>query len=150
MDLENDSEETGDETLTPEEIINQANTATENLLPAKSKEQYIKEYNTFMEWRNKQSAGSFSERVILAYFEEKSKNSKSSTLWSCFSKLKATLLIQQNVDIGKYSKLIAYLKRQSVGYRPKKSNIFSREEVYKFLLEAPDDIFLMLKVKKSK
>lgn len=40
-------ESESDEICTPEEIVDQANVATQGLLPAKSKEIYIKEYNTF-------------------------------------------------------------------------------------------------------
>lgn len=140
--MESDS----DAICTPEEIIDQANVATQGLLPAKSKEIYIKEYDNFMEWRNKNRVNSFTERVMLAFFEDKSKSFKPSTLWSTYSKLKATLLINNSVDIGKYSKLIAYLKQKSVGYKPKKSQTFSRDEINKFLMEAPDNKNLMFKV----
>ncbi|KAF2889999.1 hypothetical protein ILUMI_16174, partial [Ignelater luminosus] len=36
---------------TPEEIVKAASTATSNLLPEKSKGQYLKEYDLFMKWR---------------------------------------------------------------------------------------------------
>ncbi|KAF2898575.1 hypothetical protein ILUMI_07603 [Ignelater luminosus] len=103
-------------------------------------------YDLFMKWRAEKQVCSFTERVLLAYFEEKSKQWKSPTFWSTYSKLKSTLLINNNVDISKYSKLIAYLKNKSVGYKPRKSKTFSREEVYKFLEDAPDKHFLMHKV----
>lgn len=141
-----DSEDSEFEICTPEEIVEKANVATLNLLPEKSKENYLKEYDTFMKWRNQNNIHSFTERVLLAFFEEKSRKFKSSTLWSSYSKLKATLIINDNVDINKYAKLIAFLKRKSVGYIPKKSNTFSREEINKFLLIAPDDKYLMFKV----
>ncbi|KAB0804532.1 hypothetical protein PPYR_01502 [Photinus pyralis] len=131
---------------TPEEIVNAAGIATSNLLPEKSKDQYLKEYDLFMKWRTEKHVGSFSERVLLCYFEEKSKQWKPPTLWSTYSKLMATLLIHNNVDIRKYSKLIAYLKNKSVGHKPKKSRTFSRDEMYKFLHNAPDEQFLMHKV----
>lgn len=140
--MESDS----DSNCTPEDIIESANTATMNLLPAKSKEQYLKEYDSFMTWRIKKGINSFTERVLLAYFEMKSKIWKSSTLWSTYSKLKGTLMVNNDVDISRYSKLIAYLKNKSTGYKPKKSKTFSREEIYKFLLQAPDDHYLMHKV----
>ncbi|KAJ8914796.1 hypothetical protein NQ315_014539 [Exocentrus adspersus] len=78
---------------TPEDIIESAVTATMNLLPAKSKEKYLKEYDSFMEWRIKKGINSFTERVLLAYFEMKSKMWKFSTLWSTYSKLKATIMV---------------------------------------------------------
>ncbi|KAJ8909421.1 hypothetical protein NQ315_013331 [Exocentrus adspersus] len=114
-----------------------------NLLPAKSKEKYLKEYDSFMDWRIKKGINSFTERVLLTYFEMKSKMWKSSTLWSTYSKLKATIMVNNDVDISKYCKLIAYLKNKSIGHKPSKSKTFSREEIYKFLLQAPDDHYLM-------
>lgn len=47
----------------------------------------------------------------------------------------------------KYPKLIAFLKRQNQGYKPNKAKTFSREEVNKFLLEAPDNNYLLMKVR---
>ncbi|KAB0795003.1 hypothetical protein PPYR_11842 [Photinus pyralis] len=90
-----------------------------------SKDQYLKEYDLFMKWRTEKHVGSFSERVLLCYFEEKSKQWKPPTLWSTYSKLKATLLINNN--------------NKSVGHKPKKSRTFSRDEMYKLLHNAPDE-----------
>lgn len=135
---------------TPEEIVEAAKDISMNLLPQKSKEVYLKEYNSFLDWQKKKNIQSCSERVLLAYFGERTKTNKASTLWSSYSKLKATLIMNMNLDIGKYSKLIAFLKQQSVGYRPKKSKILSKQDIYKFLLEAPDDPYLMMKVKMFK
>jgi hypothetical protein len=59
--------------------------------------------------------------------------------------LKAALNVHENVDIGKYNKLTTFLK-QHVGYEAKKSLIFSRDEIDKFLLNAPDDTILLIKV----
>lgn len=111
-----DSDDSDILVCTPEEIVEAANTASMNLLPEKSKEQYLKEYQQFMNWRNEKDVNSFTERVLLAYFEGKSKIWKSSTLWSTYSKLKATLIIHHDINISKYSKLIVYLKNKAVGY----------------------------------
>ncbi|KAB0795993.1 hypothetical protein PPYR_10054 [Photinus pyralis] len=115
---------------TPEEIVNAAGITTSNRLPEKSKDQYLKEYHLFMKWRTEKHVGSL---VKGCYY-------KPPTLWSTYSKLKATLLINNNVDIRKYSKLIAYLKNKSVGHKSKKSRTFSRDEMYKFLHNAPDEL----------
>ncbi|KAJ8914397.1 hypothetical protein NQ315_017487 [Exocentrus adspersus] len=64
------------------------------------------------------------ETVLLAYLSEKAKKVKPSTLWSYYSMLKSTLLVNDNCDISKYSKLIALLKKLCDGYKPKKSKIF--------------------------
>lgn len=61
--------------------------------------------------------------------------------------LKATLNVHENVDIEKYRRLTAFLKQQHVGYDAKKSSIFSRDEINRFLLNGSDDTFLMIKVR---
>lgn len=67
------------------------------------------------------------------------------SLWTKYSMLKKTLLVNQNVNIGKYHKLGEYLKQSSKGYEAKKSKVLTREEVLKFVHEAPDETFLMVK-----
>jgi len=71
---------------------------------------------------------------------------KASTLWSIYSMVKSMLQVNENVDISKYRKLQAYLKRKNDGYEAKKSNILTMDEVVRFLSEAPDDNFLLMKV----
>lgn len=134
---------------TPPEILEVAQTATLQLLPKKSRDKYEKEYEIFKTWCRQKKVKQVSENVLLAYFSGHAKNMKSSSLWSKYSMLKSTLAIKENVDI-KYPKLIAFLKRQAVGYRPKKSATFTRENINVFLLEAPDETFLMTKVKNIK
>lgn len=71
---------------------------------------------------------------------------KPSSLWSKYSMLKASLTVKDDTDIKSFSKLTAFLKRKSTGYRAEKSKTFSRDEIIKFLLQAPDDKYLMMKV----
>lgn len=146
MDFE---ENTGNESnfIIPPDVEEAANRATLDLLPQKSRQQYDIAYKRLIEWcKMKKVADKFTENILLAYFEEKSKLWKASTLWSNFSMIKASLQIKNNVDISKYYKLIAFLKRKSVGYRPKKSKIFTSEQINTFLNEAPDTKYLMIKV----
>lgn len=42
-------------------------------------------------------------------------------------------LWKESIDISKYTQLIALLKRKSEGYKPKKSNTLTKEDVIKFL-----------------
>ncbi|KAL6958262.1 hypothetical protein U1Q18_045617 [Sarracenia purpurea var. burkii] len=42
--------------------------------------------------------------------------------------LKSTLNINENVDISKYAKVIAFLKRKGDGYKPTKAKVFTEEE----------------------
>ncbi|KAB0802104.1 hypothetical protein PPYR_04290 [Photinus pyralis] len=68
-----------------------------------------------------------------------------SSLWSLYSMLKATILIKKNIDISRFPKLIAFIKRQNDGYKPKKSKLLTREEMDRFLKEAPNDKYLLSK-----
>ncbi|KAL1489038.1 hypothetical protein ABEB36_013983 [Hypothenemus hampei] len=131
---------------TPPEISTQAQDVILNLLPQKSKLQYEKRHAEFIKWCELNKVKKFSENVLLAYFSKQFSTYKSSSLWSIFSMLKCTLRTKNNVDIGSYYKLIAFLKQKGVGYQPKKSKILTKEEILKFLQEAPDEEFLMMKV----
>ncbi|KAJ8913790.1 hypothetical protein NQ315_002696 [Exocentrus adspersus] len=134
-----------DISCTPPEILNLATTATENLLPSKSKGKYDVIYKKFLEWRLRKNTTSFSESVVLVYFTELAKKYKSSSLWAYYSMLKSTLNIYHNINIENYKRLQVFLKRQSEGHRPKKAKTFTPEEVHKFINEAPDDIYLLTK-----
>jgi hypothetical protein len=81
------------------------------------------------------------EEVLLAYFEQKSRKLKGSTLWSLFSMLRST------IQLKKYASLITFIKRKSTGQVSKKSNIFTKQEIEKFLREADNGTYLMMKVK---
>lgn len=142
--MESDSD--SDLELTPPSITEAANLTTLNLLPKTSKKMYKRAYNLFLEWKGDRNAKSFSENVLMAYFGDLAKKFKSSTLWTQYSMLRTTLSIHNNIDIAKYLKLKAFLKRQSDGYRPKKSKIFTSNDINKFIKEAPDEIYLATKV----
>lgn len=104
---------------TPPEISEAANAAKLSLLPKKSAKIYENQYKLFLQWCTVNSVKNTSENVLLAYFSEKAKQFKSSSLWGIYSMLKATLIAKRNVDISKYVKLIAFLKRTREGYKAK-------------------------------
>jgi len=87
-----------------------------------------------------------SERTLLAYLEEHSKIWAPTTLWSKSSMLKKMLLLKNNIDITKYPSVVPYLKSKSDGYTAKKAKTFEREELEKFVNEAPDDTYLRHKL----
>jgi hypothetical protein len=89
-----------------------------------SKMYYKHVYQDFIDWQQKNNSQSFSKRTLLAFFEEKKVVLALSTLWSIYLILKSTLLSYQNVDLLLYPKLIPFLKRNVVGYQPKKALIF--------------------------
>lgn len=117
-----------------------------DFLPEKSKDRYNKEYEVFKNWCNGKGVKSLKEEVLLAYFAELSKTIKPNTLWSKYSMLKSKLKIEKDVDISRYFKLTAFLKKMNIGFQPKKAKVFTNEQISKFLLEAPDEIYLMIKV----
>ncbi|KAJ8966414.1 hypothetical protein NQ317_004355 [Molorchus minor] len=102
-----------------EEIVEAANIAISNLLPTKSRSLYDIAYNRFKKWCAEKNVQVYSENVLLAYFSENAKNYKSSTLWAQYSMVKSCLIIYDNIDISKFPKLIAFLKRTGDGYQAK-------------------------------
>ncbi|KAJ8973992.1 hypothetical protein NQ317_009024 [Molorchus minor] len=50
-----------------------------------------------------------------------------------------------NVDMSKFPKLLAF-NRKNEGFKPKKLNVLTIEQVDQFLREAPDDKYLVMKV----
>ncbi|KAB0790004.1 hypothetical protein PPYR_15705, partial [Photinus pyralis] len=130
----------------PDEIIQEAEEASGKLMPEKSRNRYEKELTAFNEWRAKRVGEMvLSETVVLAYVSGLSKVFNASSLWTKFSMLKKALIVNGNVDISRFGKVIAFMKAQNVNYVPKKSKILSVEDTRKFILEASDD-FLLCKV----
>lgn len=129
FDLENESNERAG---TPFELIEAADEASEELLPTISKERYQQAYNQFQKWKELKGAKSNSERVLMSYFGKmRDKNRKEYaplTLWACYSMLKATIKIYDNIDIGTYASLSAFFKKKSAGFRSKKSSYFHGTE----------------------
>ncbi|KAJ8911849.1 hypothetical protein NQ315_012514, partial [Exocentrus adspersus] len=79
-------------------------------------------------------------KSLLAYFGEQTRQKKPSTLWAMYSMIRTMLQIEEKTDISKHGKLLAFLKRQNVGFRPKKSNVFSRKNIEDFLNKAPNNL----------
>ncbi|KAJ3659528.1 hypothetical protein Zmor_011212 [Zophobas morio] len=69
-----------------------------------------------------------------------------SSLWSYYSQLKKMLSVKENIDISRFHQVSAFLKQHSVGHRPKKSKVFTLEEMERFLDNASDDVYLLQKV----
>lgn len=150
MDIELESN-TEERPRTPVELIETASEACEDLLPAKSRARYQKVYNDFVKWKESKKADSNSERVVLSFFSEMAKsNKKPTTMWAHHSMLKATLKIYDKIDIENYSSLIAFLKRKAHGYEPKRAKIFCESEMQYFLDNAPDGLWLDVKVTVSR
>ncbi|KAF2895723.1 hypothetical protein ILUMI_10447 [Ignelater luminosus] len=130
----------------PSDVIDTENNTTLNVLPEKSRDKYELAYSKFKQWCENKEVKEVTENVLLGYFSEMAGQLKSSSLWSKYSMLKALLKIRDGVNIKKFSKLSAFLKWKSRGYCAQKSKTFSRDEIKRFLLQAPDDKYLMMKV----
>ena len=50
--------------------------------------------------------------------------------------IKVVLSVKENIETNKFARVIAFLKRNSVGYEPKKSKVLTREEIKTFLTNA--------------
>jgi len=60
--------------------------------------------------------------------------------------LKSCLAIKKGLTSGsRYPKTIASLKRQAVGYSPKKSKVLTAEQVTNFSCGPPDEKYLLAK-----
>ncbi|KAJ8910073.1 hypothetical protein NQ315_004966 [Exocentrus adspersus] len=78
-----------------------AEEAIAELLPSKSRKVYEKSYEDFITWcKQMKVSDDMSEKVFLAYFNEKSKTVRASTLWANYSMLKSMVIIKNNVDIS--------------------------------------------------
>ena len=135
-----------DDEFIPESILAAAENAVKESLPDKSRLIYQSRYEEFIIWKKANGTKSFDEKVFLAYFLNLSHKFKSSTLWSIFSMLKTICKMDNNIDIGNYKKLIAFIKKQHIGHVPKKAKIFTSTEIKKFITEAPDSTYLAIKV----
>ena len=115
-------------------------------LPSASQGRYRLVYDNFQKWNMVLGATPVSETILMKYFMELAEKNKPTTLFGTYSMLKATLRINDNIDISSYSALLKFLKQQNVGYTPVKSQLFTIEEIEKFINEAFDEDWLHYKV----
>lgn len=60
--------------------------------------------------------------------------------------LNATLRVKQNVNIADYHNLIEFLKRKSVGYKPKQAKVLTEDQQKEFPHRASNIDWLDVKV----
>ncbi|KAJ3650060.1 hypothetical protein Zmor_021769 [Zophobas morio] len=92
----------------PEHILKKAQKANENVLPGTSRSIYEKEYKIFVNWKIENSVNIINETIMMAYFQELSEKYSSSSLWSKYSMVKATLGVNDNIDISNYHRLTSF------------------------------------------
>ena len=133
----------------PPDLQDAAQEAKEDILPQKSKSRYLITYQAFLDWKNEKKIGESSEDCLLIYFDQIIMKKYSPNSAYChYSMLKSLIKIKENIDISKYYILSAKLKKYDKGYQPKKAATLTGDQVRLFLDEAPDEAFLVQKVKR--
>lgn len=145
-EIVNQMQNEDDMNVVPAELMEEYKNAMDQLIPNKSGNRYLQAYEVFRNWQSLHRISSFDEKVVMAYFGAASKKYKPPTLWSMYSMLKKTLLCKHNVDLSKHCRLRAFLKVKSDGYEGKKAKVFEAEQIHKFFVEAPNDVYLGMKV----
>ncbi|KAJ6639008.1 hypothetical protein Bhyg_11747, partial [Pseudolycoriella hygida] len=99
-------------------------------------------------WQDGRGVQKITPNVVLAYFQEldAKKNYKPTSLWAFYSMLKSTLRTFEDLDIGQYFQVKAFLKQKSSGFKSVRANVFTEEEIRKFVMEADDRQWLDVKV----
>lgn len=117
-----------------------------DMLRENSRKRYQRVYKIFMSWCSSKQFEELTEDAIFTYFEKLSQTYSSTTLWSYYSMLRSMLFTHHNINMERHTKLKAFLKAKSLGYKAKKFNVFTQEEVSKFITEASDETYLASKV----
>ncbi|XP_048001898.1 uncharacterized protein LOC125238590 [Leguminivora glycinivorella] len=108
--------------------------------------QYKKCYDRFMEWRKKENISTVSEKALLSYFKDIATKYAPTTLMVEYTALKMTLKLYEKTDITTFAQPQQFLKQMSEGYVTKKTKTFSPLEIERFIREAPDVVYLCVKV----
>ena len=118
--------------------------AMSKMLPVASREQYIV-YEKFQEWRTEHKLdGPTNEKEVFAFLYhmlERNKWVSPGTLWSRFSMLRSMILAKEGLDIKTTNintTIQTWLKRIGATHKPKQAYIFTKEEIRRFIQEAPE------------
>lgn len=128
------------------EIDAAADAALQEMVPQKSKVRYEKAYKSFQNWMQEKKIKTVDEKVMLAYFNTEMAKFAPSSKWTFYSMLRTMINLNNNVDIAKFTKLVAILKRRSDGFQPKKSRILDKISILSYLRDADDHEALDIKV----
>jgi hypothetical protein len=137
---------------TDEWVDNEIKEAMTAMLPCASREQYVQTYDKFQEWRKEKNLmGKTNEKELFAYLHHMLVSNKwvsPGTLWSRFSILRSMILAKEGLDIktkNVNSTIQTWLKRIGANHKPKQANMFTKEEIRRFLKESPD-AFIVVKL----
>lgn len=104
-------------------------------------------YNKFKNWQSGYGVVVISSNLIMAYFHTlDEKKYKPTSLWAYHSMLKATLRVNDDVDIGTFHQVTAFLKGKSAGYKSVKAKVFDEHGIKNFIDRAEDLAWLDVKV----
>lgn len=126
---------------------------TGNFPPEKLGGKFTDCYNQFYDWRIRNGVDNHSENIFIDYFRHliAVKKMNPSSLWAIYFMLRLTTANNDNVDISKFSKLRAMLRKENNGYVPKKSKVkfcffFHFKEYNKILIHTVSGIIRYYKV----
>lgn len=145
-DLIPETDESSDGESIPPEVRTKANEVINNLTPEILRRKYEAAYQRFMESRSVKKIKSLSETVLVTYFSELAETQKPSSLWEMCSMLWSMIDIKHKINIYKHSSLIALKKKKNIGFKSKKAQTLSAEQIQQFLHEAPDNQFFATEV----
>jgi integrase len=128
------------EELTPEELKQVAVQALGDLIPRKSKEQYVKAELRFKQWLTSKNTNKISETTLLAYFKEMLAVKAPTSMWSEYSLLKKMLRVNHKIDISQFTSISELLKQESRTHTKKKAATFTRGQVEQYLSSAPNTL----------
>jgi integrase len=118
-------------------IQQQAAQIKKTLLPASSAKLYVKHWDRYLKWVTAKQLNEeqlYMEDTLLVYFSELQEKYSPSSLWSIFSCLNRFFQINRNIKLNEFSSLILFLKQQNAPHKPKRSAVFTKEQIQRFLL----------------
>lgn len=130
----------------PDEIRNLANVALEETFPEKSKAIYERTYEALQTWVTENKTKIINEILLLAYLKTLSSQYAPNTLWTKYSMIRTMVYNEKNLEIDKYEKLKAFIKRKNTGYVTMQAETFDTVDVNQFLSNAPDNDYLTAEV----
>jgi integrase len=139
-------------------IDEEIKSAISNMVPNVSGEKYKRAYEKYQVWRQESNlSGPTNERELFAYLHKMMDSNKwqsPGTIWCKFSMLKSMILSKEGLDIKETSinsQIQTWLKRVGATHKSKQAHMFNKEDVMRFLREAPmsfigDKLILMVGV----
>ena len=109
--------------------------------PLSTGKRYEDRWQEFIQHQNLNEDTPPKEDHFVEYFDylRNTKKYASSTLWSIYSMLNNKVQLNFGFKLQKFPRITLLLKSYEAGYTRKKAKEFSKEEVMKFLREAPDE-----------